>query len=92
MTDYIVLRRKAPQNWDQIGVHRCNGPDVAIREIANNEPGVYVAVPTRSWHERDGTPVRIERFALTGKDAPVSHPGQTTVEEALAEDPSAPVA
>lgn len=89
MTDYIVLRRVAQTgDFKQLGVHSCNGPDQAIREIANNEPGVYVAVPTRSWHETDGAPEVVERFKLSRKDAPVSHPGQVTVEEALA-DPSA---
>ena len=87
MTDYIVLRRapQAPLNWQQLGVHRCNGPDQAIREIASNEPGVYVAVPVRSWHERDGAPVVVERFSLKANAAPEAHPGQETIDEALAE-------
>lgn len=87
MTDYIVLRRapQSTQNWQALGVATANGPDQAIREIAKSEPGVYVAVPTRSWHERDGAPEVVERFKLTEKDKPDAHPGQTKIDEALAE-------
>ena len=88
MTDYIVMRRNGAAELKQLGVHRCNGPEVAIREIAKNEPGIYVAVAVRNWHEVDGAPQVVERFVLKEKEAPEAHPGQTTVDEALAEEPT----
>ena len=85
MTDYIVLRRSSgTSELRQLGVHRSNGPEQAIREIAKGEAGVYVAVPVRNWHEVDGEPEVTERFALKRKDTPEAHPNQTTIDDAVA--------
>jgi hypothetical protein len=50
-TTYIVLQQTdapAPMDWCQVGSYDAPNADQAIRQ-AVDRPGLYVAVPARSW-------------------------------------------
>lgn len=65
MTTYIVLRRNGSTELTVLGEYIANGPDQAIRALAKNEPGTYVAVPERNWTEKGGDVEAAEpRFVL----------------------------
>lgn len=44
-TEYIVL-----ESWSEKGRKAASSPTAAIREVAGENEGSYVAVPVRSWH------------------------------------------
>ena len=38
--------------WTEEGTSSAGSPEAAIREVAGEKPGIYVAVPARSWAPR----------------------------------------
>lgn len=69
-----------------LGTYTASGPNQAIRALAGDTPGIYIAVPERNW-----TVVEAEleqpapRMRLSEKEgvlpAPGEIPGQTTLHE-----------
>ena len=39
-------------DWTMAGSSLAGSPEAAIREVAGEKPGIYVAVPARSWAPR----------------------------------------
>jgi hypothetical protein len=53
-TDYIVLRQSG-EGWVEAGRTNAAHAESAVRVCMGSEPGIYRAVPLRSWH----TPLRL---------------------------------
>lgn len=81
-TTYIVMKREG-DSLSLLGSTECSGPLKAIRELSNQQPGTYVAVPKRNWSELTAEVVQMEpKLVLRGSDTPAQ---QTTIEDALAD-------
>ena len=65
-TSYVVLVNDATGRWveHETAIPAANA-DAAIRKIAAENPGVYVAVPARSWKPRTVTVETKPRVRLT---------------------------
>jgi hypothetical protein len=65
-TAYMVLREKDPGNWEEMGDEvNANSAATAIRMVADDKEGRYVAVPMRSWQPRNLEADTITRVRLT---------------------------
>lgn len=95
MTTYIVLVQvKAPQGnstyesdvplYRLVGTYNASGPNQAIRSLAGDSEGTYIAVPERNWTE-----VRAEleqpapRMRLAEQRSDLPAPGEIPGQETL---------
>lgn len=67
-TDYLVFQQdEHSQDWSSAGAVTATSADAAVRAVALTDgPGVYAAVPARSWQPRT---VKVEQRASFAKDA-----------------------
>lgn len=93
-TTYLVLSRDRLPGGAQadtfsiLGTTEATSADAAITNVANGDPGFYVAVPARNWNEGEVesyTPPTRTRVRLLDREHPSAHidPNQTSIEEEL---------
>ena len=74
MTRYVILKDEIPRpeepGWHKKATVEATSAEAAVRQVA--EPGVYVAVPERSWKPMNVRPS--VRVSPAGPERPSSYP------------------
>ncbi len=95
-TGYIVLRARAGDSPEVLGLVQANGPEQAVRRKAGDVEGTFVAVPERNWTLVDQTsevppPIIRATTRKWGEGRPVP-PNPETTEEPPEPDSRPPAA
>jgi len=97
MTTYIVLvQTKEPDapTYRLVGTYNASGPNQAIRALAGDSEGTYIAVPERNWTVVEAVLEQpAPRMRLAEKDGDeLPAPGTTPGQEELLRDGDSDVA